>query len=102
MSRIGATHRLTFPVIFCVHSHENIMPSSCPFSSIQISNDTRTLILQAWNKICSSCLENNDLITHKKSIVGTPHLYDERSLIGVVKNPGDYFVRQWLTRLYKL
>ena len=69
------------------------MPYSCSFISIQIFDDTNTSSLDQHD-----CLENNDLITYKKTTVGKPHLYDGRSLIGVVETPGDCFVRQWITR----
>ena len=63
------------------------------FNFDAIFDDTNTLSLDQHD-----CLENNDLITHKKTTVGTPHLYDRRSLIGVVETPGDCFVHQWITR----
>ena len=96
ISRIQTTRRLNFPVFFNVQSHKNFMPYSCSFISIQIFDDTNTSSLDQHD-----CLENNDLITYKKTTVGTPHLYDSidrRSLIGVVETPGDCFVRQWITR----
>ena len=63
-----------------MQSHKNFMLYSCPFSSTQIFDDTDTLSLDQRD-----CLENNDLITHKKTTIRTPHLYDRRSLIGVVE-----------------
>ena len=61
-------------VIFHGHSHENITPSFCPFNSIQISNDIQILIIQAWTKSCSSCLENNAtrkvLLVHLTCLMG--------------------------------
>ena len=70
---------IPIPAIFHIQSHKNFTLYSCPFSSTQIFDDTNTLSLDQHD-----CLENNDLITHKKTTVRTPHLYD-RSLIGVVE-----------------